>query len=398
MNGTDVSRTLLDPVRRRVVDALSLTAGRLPVYWTLVRRELETGSVGLPWRRRLWLWRHGFTSRSGALFTPEDGDHREYLSNLQHELADDVTEPWDALLNNKLAFYLLLGAYSEHLPELYGLVDGGELRRPSPGTAASVRTPSHVASSADESEGVDGLVETDRMEALAWIDGYLDGHDALVLKPVYGYGGGGVLVCRRDETGGYRVNGDPKTADEFAALLDDLEEYLAWAFAEQAGYAAELFPGSANTVRVVTMWDYQTDEPFVVGAFHRVGTSESAPVDNWSRGGLVAEVSDEGVLGRGARLDDAEYAAQREVTHPDTGARIEGTRVPGWPTVRDRIVEMAAELPYLPRIGWDVLVTGEGEFVVLEANAHAAMVELQVFRPLLRDPRVRRFYEHHGYA
>lgn len=144
------------------------------------------------------------------------------------------------------------------------------------------------------------------------------------------------------------------------------------------------------------MWDHDADEPFLAVAAQRIGTSESAPVDNWGHGGLSAEVSDGGVLGRGARWDDARSEVRWAEVHPDTGARIEGTRVPGWPTVRERVVAMAAEFPSLPRIGWDVLVTGEGEFVVLEANAHAAMVELQVFRPLLRDPRIRRFYERHG--
>jgi D-alanine-D-alanine ligase-like ATP-grasp enzyme len=59
---------------------------------------------------------------------------------------------------------------------------------------------------------------------------------------------------------------------------------------------------------------------------------------------------------------------------------------------------MAAAFPHLPRIGWDVVVTDDGGFVILEINAHAGVETLQVHRPLLRDPRIRRFYEHHGRA
>lgn len=60
---------------------------------------------------------------------------------------------------------------------------------------------------------------------------------------------------------------------------------------------------------------------------------------------------------------------------------------------------MAAAFPYLLRLGWDVVLTDDEDgFPVLEVNAHAAMRTLQVHRPLLRDPRVRRFYEYHGYA
>lgn len=389
-------RPLPDPFRRRVGGALSWTLERLSVARTLVRRELKTGpTVDLPWRRRLWLYRHGFTSRSGALFAPDEGSYREYLSDVQHELANDATVPWDALVNNKLAFYLLFDSYTEHLPDLYGLVDGGELRRPS---RAMVEPPWTTARPTDELDGADEGSHGST-DAFGWVEAYLAEHDALVLKPVYGHGGRGVLVCRRDGCGdGYRVNGDPKTRSEFAALLDDLEEYLAWTFVEQAPYAEALFPGSANTIRAVTMWDYETDEPFLAAAIQRVGTSESAPVDNWSRGGLTAEVSADGVLGRGARWDGSTYEVRWEETHPDTGRPIEGTHVPDWPAVRERVVAMAGEYPFLPRLGWDVLLTENGGFVVLEANAHAAMLEMQIYGPLLRDPRIRRFYEYHGYA
>jgi hypothetical protein len=285
-------------LHRRVGDAISRTAERLSVYRTLARRDLETGpSIDLPWRRRLWLYRRGFTSRADALFNPNEGNYREYISTVQHELADDATEPWNGLLNNKLSFYLLFGAYDEHLPDLYGLVEDGELRRVSPALADPPWEAEHPTpgggetSTTDETGRIDGGVSSGRAEAQAWIDDYLDERDALVVKPVYGQGGRDVLVCRRDESGGYRVKDDAKTDEEFAALVGGLEEYLAWEFAEQAEYAEELFPGSANTVRAVTMWDYEADEAFLAVAVQRIGTSVSAPrrqLETWraQRGGL----------------------------------------------------------------------------------------------------------------
>ncbi|MDS0293765.1 sugar-transfer associated ATP-grasp domain-containing protein [Halogeometricum luteum] len=357
---------------------------RLSVLETLFEREVVSGSsVSLPRERRLSLWRHGFTSRSGVLFDVEEGRYDEYLSDYQLERLDSLGGPWGAVVKNKLAQYLLLDAFREHLPGLYGVLDGGDLKR-------------RPAFASYEGSG------PRRVDAVPWLRDRLDDEGALVLKPVYGYGGSGVYVCRRlddeDDEDGYLVNGERKTEAEFSALVEELEEYLVWEFVEQADYAADLFPDAVHTLRVLTLWDPDADEPFVSKAVHRVGTADSAPVDNWSRGGLSAEIREDGTLGPAAYWSDDDHERRWFQRHPDTDARIEGAEVPGWPAIRDRLLELASAVPYLPRVGWDVVVTGEGEFVVLELNSHAGVETLQVHGPLLRDERSRRFYEYHGFA
>lgn len=78
------------------------------------------------------------------------------------------------------------------------------------------------------------------------------------------------------------------------------------------------------------------------------------------------------------------------------GARIEGVEVPRWQAIRDEILNMAAALPETPYLVWDLMVTSPGEFVVIEANNSAAVRFPQLHRPLLADPRVRKFYEYHN--
>jgi D-alanine-D-alanine ligase-like ATP-grasp enzyme len=58
------------------------------------------------------------------------------------------------------------------------------------------------------------------------------------------------------------------------------------------------------------------------------------------------------------------------------------------------VLELAAAVPYLPRVGWDVVVTTDG-MALLELNTHPGVETLQVHGPHLRDPRVRRFHERH---
>ena len=81
--------------------------------------------------------------------------------------------------------------------------------------------------------------------------------------------------------------------------------------------------------------------------------------------------------------------------HPDTGVKIEGAVVPGWHDALARVLEIAREHPYLPYVGWDVVVTDQG-IRLLEGNSNSSTDLLQVHGPLLVDPRIRRFYKRRG--
>jgi hypothetical protein len=69
--------------------------------------------------------------------------------------------------------------------------------------------------------------------------------------------------------------------------------------------------------------------------------------------------------------------------------------VPDWPAIRDLALRAARSFPESPFIGWDLVVTPDGP-VVLEANTPPGVNVWQVHGPLLRDPRVRRFFAAHG--
>jgi hypothetical protein len=56
---------------------------------------------------------------------------------------------------------------------------------------------------------------------------------------------------------------------------------------------------------------------------------------------------------------------------------------------------MAQSVPYIPYIGWDVVITETG-FRVIEGNANSDVDLLQVHKPLLVDPKIREFYRSYG--
>ena len=328
----------------------------------------------MPLRRRLWLWRHGFLSQADVLYgesgITEDNHHR-YLSSYQRDLTQRINGRWGEALENKLLFHHLLDDFPERRPTIHAhLMDG----RYTP-----VDTEETATSGADAA---------DRVLAL------LDEHRTLVLKPTYGTIGKRILICER-VADGYRVNGEYRSREEFAARVRGLDDYLISEFVEQAPYAASLYPDSPNTLRVLTMVGPDSGEPFVAAAAHRIGTDRSAPLDNWSRGGLSADIDPAtGELG-GAVQYPYDGHRERHTSHPDTGAAIAGVEIPGWPAIREGILDIAANCSQIPYVGWDLVVTDEGEFEVIEGNNCSGVRVFQVHRPLLDDPRIRRFYEHY---
>lgn len=358
----------MDPTPKEIYH----TARQLQTLVEEERSSWEYASLSLA--ERAAYWRRGFLSRAAVLYDFERYDPRSYLTDYERSVKTrGINGRFGIALDDKLLFHRVMDGFEERLPTLYGIVQEGTFR-PIAGPGEARRRARPVTK---------------------WIEETTEPGETRVLKWVIGGGGHNVLVLSRTDDG-WRLDGEAIEWEELCERLDGLDEYVVTGFAEQAAYADELFSGSANTVRLVTMWDPDEDEPFVARAIHRIGTRKTAPMDNWSRGGLGAEIDlATGELGEAVTFPFDGELVWRE-SHPDTGARIEGTTVPGWRAVRERLLEMAETVPYLPYVGWDLVITAEGEFEVVEANGYPGVKALQVHRPLLIDDRIRRFYAAHG--
>jgi hypothetical protein len=342
--------------------------------------------VDIPLQRRFWLWRHGFLSSAAVLYDLDGNNYQRYLSSYQRERAAWLNGKRNVAFDNKLVFHWMTEPFDDHRVETYGLLRNGRFHTIESLQPAAVDG-SELVTSPQRSSGTAAAAE--------WVTDRLREDGSLVLKPVTGGGGKDVRICSFAD-GTCWVNGDEHSPDEFASMVGDLDEYLVTETVEQAPYADGLYPEATNTLRVLTMYDEAADEPYLAGVVHRIGTDRSAPLDNLVRGGLVAEVDrEDGTLSEAVRYLGAEQLVWHD-THPDTGAQIAGTTVPGWPAVRERLLDMAAAFSHAPYIGWDVVVTDEGDFTVIEGNNCSGVRVFQVHRPLLDDPRVRRFYERHG--
>ena len=69
--------------------------------------------------------------------------------------------------------------------------------------------------------------------------------------------------------------------------------------------------------------------------------------------------------------------------------------IPCWAESTTALLTVAARLPMLPYVAWDVALTDLG-LCVIEGNHWTEVAGFQLNRPWLDDPRIRRFFEHHG--
>ena len=217
--------------------------------------------------------------------------------------------------------------------------------------------------------------------------------EAVVVKPVGGYRGRGVHFLTKKDTGtdrdiGQLIPAARKPAHDEMIVVDRVD---------QADYSAKISPLSSNTVRVVCMRRPLTRELFVPVAVHRFGTRRTAPLDNFSKGGLSCAIDlTTGRLGPGVAHPSkkTKWSLRFAKCHPDTGVTIEGTMIPNWPRLLDDVAELMSIFPDLEFVGWDMLPIEDG-WCVIEGNPLMDVDLLQVHGGLFTDDRVREFVEYH---
>jgi hypothetical protein len=212
---------------------------------------------------------------------------------------------------------------------------------------------------------------------------------SVVVKPVDGQKGKRVHVLAASQAGAIELDGRRLSPSEFATWLKSQDCMLVHDRVQQASYASTIFPGSANTIRIVTVTD--ADGPFVLSGGHRFGRVGSAPVDNFAAGGLLCSIDlAAGTLGQGAsQPGPGERHLVWHAAHPETGAQIEGQVVPGIFDLIELLLTTCRRHPYLAYVGWDVVMTDQGP-VVLEAN-YGSGLQLQLYGGFLLNERFARF-------
>jgi len=328
--------------------------------WFVARPELRI-AAGLSARTVARLLRRGFWPDRQSLYRLDLHDPTPYLSDqqlLMTRFIDGAYAPW---LDDKSLFY----------SRMRGLA-------PTPRVFATVSQ---------------GRVEWEEGPPARDLAALVEREGKVIAKPPRKSSGRDVVLLEHRAAGLF-WNRRPISSSALRARLLGTGDLLLTAFVHQGAYASRLFADTVNSLRLVTMLDPDSGAPFVGAAAQRVGWARTFPVDNVTAGGFAVDIDERtGRLGRAFRIESFKPCfAER---HPDSGTFFADAAIPGWPRLVAQVLELAARFPMLPYAAWDLALLDDG-FTLLEGNSWAGLFINQPFRPLLADPRVRRFFQHHG--
>lgn len=337
---------------------------RLAVLW--VRRILlAPNHFGVSVFQRIKLSiMGGYVVDQYAIYDFKHNDRKQYLSEFDWYRSRHINHPFDAMLNNKIVCTEVLRHHVD-VPELLLMKNHGKIVSLEQGKANGYRDYSDV-------------IELARRYGI------------LFVKPLAAGKGKGVKRIEFDGSS-MLVDGSSTSED---AIMGSLKKEKAWFISlgvKQHPYLDEIYDKTTNTIRLITFRDSKSGCYKVFFAVQRIGTSDTIPVDNGSRGGLVSKINlDTGVMSEAKCLQS--LCAHR--VHPDSHAPIEGVRIPDWEIIKSTMLRLAETFPFIPFIAWDILPTATG-LSVIEANTSSGVNIIQLWGPQ-RYGELGDFYRAHS--
>lgn len=319
----------------------------------------------------VWCYFNGFLPKEYFAFNLAKNKPDKYLSRLNNIRKATINGEYSHLMGDKILFEkhlktVIKGIENLDVVENIGYIDKGCFK------------------------SLKKDVESEKFSSLIAL---LEKND-LILKPVSGSRGRGVLLLQKSEDH-YLLDFKKYSLSQLELFFSTLNHYLIQERFVQKGFSHDIYPGSLNCLRVCTMMDPHTNEPFIPYALHRFGSCDSGYTDNSSLGGISA------VIGHDGRLEKARTLNRNGVieiyeSHPLTNKPIYNEKVPNWEQISESLLEMVRRMPYLKNIGWDVVLS-DNKAYILEGNIGPGVNIIQVHKPMVEIPRAWEFFQYHGF-
>ena len=199
----------------------------------------------------------------------------------------------------------------------------------------------------------------------------------ICVKPIDQTSGEGIEIVRTDEN------------TDFAALYDKLrnnKQYLIEECVKQHPELNRLYPGSVNTLRVITFLK-DDGEAVVIRTVLKMG--KDGEVDNNCAGGLTTYPDDNGLCINPATNELREHFD----VHPVTGTKIVGFQIPLYEEALELSRQAAKVVPQIRYVGWDVAIAEDGPLII-EGNEYCGLFQNKASIDPLGDlPRFRKYIE-----
>lgn len=301
----------------------------------------------------------GFMVDQVALYNLNKKNRKEYLSEFDWYKSRYINEPYNFILNNKIVCADLLKQYI-NVPQTLYIKKGGVLY-----------------TCLNEESSYENIVKV------------LKEKKKMYIKPINIGKGIGVNRISYDNN---EICLDFKQISEkdFIKFLQNRDNWFISECAEQNQILNKIYDKTSNTIRLITIRNPKNNKCEVLYAVQRIGTKETIPVDNGSRGGLVAKIDiDTGILSSAKSIQkNVDYTH-----HPDSNNPIEGVKIENWQGVKNTFTNLMEKFPYLYFVAWDVLLTEKGP-TVIEANTSSGVNIIQLWGGQ-RNKELGDFYRHH---
>lgn len=300
-----------------------------------MRRDLFERN-DIPLKTKLWAYKNGFLSYRIPQYGITEDNREQFISDFEYRWLRHINKKYKYWLEDKISIKYIAAQFNDCLPAYYFYTTAHEGKNT---VVPMMDCPEGFSASFDS---IIRLAKDKRV---------------LALKPDEGSHGDGFF--RLEWTGAeFLLNGESATENDVLEILKDTNnQYLVTEFIQMHPVLARIYPHSVNTIRLIV---FKKDgvTPQIGNAYLRIGSVKSGYVDNTAAGGMLAQIDPAtGRFGDAKILDNGRIADCPR--HPDTGVQIEGL-IPHWDYAVKKVLEIAANLPQLEYLGFDLAITPTG--------------------------------------